>query len=160
MIRQGRIEWFIIEIPQDDDVLLGLFKPGFLHRIPQTDAQQIPMGMVFGGMNAAGPVGDEEVNDRFVVAHAKIKSLRDLEITLSFLRHQIFVIQGNQGISAEQNAGIKRGASYWSDAVYHAIPVRCPDVLKKRNVFGRNFSETYCIGPDVMTHQGKQVGRN
>lgn len=117
MIRQGCIEWFIIEIPQDDDVLLGLFKPGFLHCIPQTDAQKIPMGMVFGGMNPARPVRDEEVNDRFVVAHAKIKSLRDLEITLPFLHNQVFVIQGYQGISAEQNAGVKRGAPYWSDAV-------------------------------------------
>ncbi|WP_044529216.1 hypothetical protein [Herbaspirillum sp. B65] len=138
----------------------GSLQPGFFNRISQTNAQEVAMGMIFGGMNPAGPVGDKEMNDRFVVAHAKIKSLRDLEITLSFLRHQIFAIQGNQSISAEQNAGIKRGPPHGSDAVYQAIPVRCPDILQTRNVFGRNFSEAYRIGPDVVTHQGKQVGRN
>ncbi len=160
MIRQRRIEWLVVEIPQDDDVLLMLIKSGFFHRVSQTNTQKIPIGMIFGSMNPAGPVGDKEMNDRFVVAYAKIKSLCDLEMALAFLRHQILVIQGNQGVRAKQNAGIKRGPSHGSDAIYQAITARYPDIFQTRNVFGGNFSEADGIGPDVMTYQVEQVECN
>ena len=42
MIRQGRIKWLIIEISQNDDVLLGLFKLSFFNRVSQTDTQKNP----------------------------------------------------------------------------------------------------------------------